>query len=336
MRVVAVIRSRPRTHDKIVSLRSWQSRWGGGCGVGCASGMLSLAARPLRTLQCRHEEQHGNFVKHLRRGGGGRGCRRRGRGAAPRAGRARRRRAGGARAPRRAGLFRADGARPGRWMSAANGCTAPSRNPWTEIARELRFAIDETLPNWGARVSLAFRRGGAERLVRGARGVRRALRARRRGAARSRRSPNCWSRADAGTALIGAISTWANGTELERVSVKDHARYENDQMNWRVLKGYGTLISDLWRGAAGELRHGRRAHRPSRPHHRARDEPRRRVGARGHRHDPDQPPGARGDPVHAGAARQDRGRGGPAARHRQQALSRDRGRRATICRATGI
>ena len=44
-------------------------------------------------------------------------------------------------------------------------------------------------------------------------------------------------------ALLGAISTWANGAELELVSIKDHARYANTQINWRVLEGYGTLIA---------------------------------------------------------------------------------------------
>ena len=43
--------------------------------------------------------------------------------------------------------------------------------------------------------------------------------------------------------LIGAISTWANGTELERVSVKDHARYDNSMNNWRLPRGYGALIA---------------------------------------------------------------------------------------------
>ncbi len=122
------------------------------------------------------------------------------------------------------------------WLHSAG------RNPWTDIARELRFAIDETLPNWGARVSWHFgaeaqndwyaaREAFDERCERAAEGP------------RDLAESELLEPGGRWNGLIGAISTWANGTELERVSVKDHARYENDQMNWRVLEGYGTLIS---------------------------------------------------------------------------------------------
>jgi monoamine oxidase len=122
------------------------------------------------------------------------------------------------------------------WLHSAG------RNPWTEIARELHFAIDETLPNWTSRVQWHFgeaaqndwyaaREAFDERCERAAEGPA------DRAEAELLEPGNRWN------GLIGAISTWANGSELERVSVKDHARYENDQLNWRVLEGYGTLIS---------------------------------------------------------------------------------------------
>ncbi len=122
------------------------------------------------------------------------------------------------------------------WLHSAR------RNPWSGIARERGFAIDETLPNWSARVAWHFGEEAQDEWL----------------AAREAFDERC-ERAAAGpcdlaesdllepgqrwNGLIGAISTWANGTELERVSVKDHARYENDEINWRVLDGYGTLIS---------------------------------------------------------------------------------------------
>jgi monoamine oxidase len=122
------------------------------------------------------------------------------------------------------------------WLHSAE------RNPWVEVARAAGFEIEETLPNWGARVSwhlgaaaqgewLAAREAFDERCERAAEGdgdpAESAL----------LEPGNRWN------PLIGAISTWANGTELERVSVKDHARYDNSANNWRVPRGYGTLIS---------------------------------------------------------------------------------------------
>ncbi len=138
------------------------------------------------------------------------------------------------------------------WLHSAE------RNPWTGIARELGFSIDETLPNWGARVSWHFgeaaqhdwfaaREAFDERCERAAEGP--------GDLAESQllEPGGRWN------GLIGAISTWANGTELERVSVKDHARYENDMLNWRVLEGYGTLVSTY--GAALAVSYGTRVER---------------------------------------------------------------------------
>jgi monoamine oxidase len=133
------------------------------------------------------------------------------------------------------------------WLHSAE------RNPWTDIARAQGFAIDDRPPNWGARVSWLFGEAAQQDWL----------------AAREAFDERC-ERAAAGdedmaesellepggrwNGLIGAISTWANGTELERVSVKDHARYDNSYNNWRVLKGYGTLISAY--GAALPVRFG--------------------------------------------------------------------------------
>jgi monoamine oxidase len=44
-------------------------------------------------------------------------------------------------------------------------------------------------------------------------------------------------------ALLDAISTWANGVELDRLSLQDHARYADSGINWRVCEGYGALIA---------------------------------------------------------------------------------------------
>ncbi len=115
-------------------------------------------------------------------------------------------------------------------------------NPWTGIAEELGFALDKTLPDWASRVAihhgeranedwLATRDAFEEAYDRAA------LAPVDKAASELLPKHGRWN------ALLDAISTWANGAELELVSVKDHARYDNTRLNWRALDGYGTLIS---------------------------------------------------------------------------------------------
>jgi monoamine oxidase len=49
-------------------------------------------------------------------------------------------------------------------------------------------------------------------------------------------------------ALFEAISTWANAAELEVVSAKDHDRYQDSGINWRLHRGYGRLFEALAAG----------------------------------------------------------------------------------------
>ncbi len=121
------------------------------------------------------------------------------------------------------------------WLHSAES------NPWVGIARTLGFAIDETLPDWGQRVT--WHRGAAaqEDWI----AAREAFDARCAAAAAGSDDVAEAALLEPGgrwNGLLGAISTWANGIELERVSVKDHDRYENSQLNWRVPRGYGTLL----------------------------------------------------------------------------------------------
>jgi monoamine oxidase len=122
------------------------------------------------------------------------------------------------------------------WLHSAES------NPWVDVARRMKFEIDETLPNWGARVSWllgeAAQKDWAE--------AREAFDERCEQAAGGDEDVPESALLEPGSrwnALIGAISTWANGTELEHVSVKDHALYANSGYNWRLPRGYGTLIS---------------------------------------------------------------------------------------------
>ena len=43
--------------------------------------------------------------------------------------------------------------------------------------------------------------------------------------------------------MIDAISTYINGSELDRVSVLDMDAYEDTDLNWRVRRGYGALVA---------------------------------------------------------------------------------------------
>ena len=115
-------------------------------------------------------------------------------------------------------------------------------NPWSDVAAELGFALDKTPPDWASRVAihhgeaanddwLATREAFEEAYDRAA------LEPEDRPASDLLPKNGRWNK------LLGAISTWANGAELELVSVKDHARYANTQLNWRALAGYGALIS---------------------------------------------------------------------------------------------
>lgn len=130
------------------------------------------------------------------------------------------------------------------WLHSAD------RNPWTGIARGLGLSIDENLPDWSNRVarhqgtSAQVDWGDAygnfeERLEIAAKG-------REDGpAAEFLPRDGRWN------ALLNAVSTWANGVELDRLSIHDHARYADTGINWRVLEGYGALIAGY--GAPGPV-----------------------------------------------------------------------------------
>lgn len=122
------------------------------------------------------------------------------------------------------------------WLHSAR------RNPWTRIARELGFAIDETLPDWGQRVA---RHGGeaAQRAWFAAAAAYYDRLERAAAAGPDRPASDFLAPGGAWNGLLAAISTWANGTEPERLSIRDYANYADEALNWRVMDGYGALIA---------------------------------------------------------------------------------------------
>ncbi len=114
-------------------------------------------------------------------------------------------------------------------------------NPWSEIAEASGFAIDRTPAPWSTRAPpLGFSReewlhyrASADafygRVVAAAKtGERPAADLLEPGAP--------WN------GLIGAVSTYANGVELEGLSVVDYDRYFDNGVNWRLPDGYGAMI----------------------------------------------------------------------------------------------
>jgi monoamine oxidase len=117
------------------------------------------------------------------------------------------------------------------------------RNPWTAIARESGFTVDENLPDWGTRL----RRAGASQADEAAwHEARDSFYDRMEAAGNAEPDRAAATLLPPGghwNALLDAISTWANGVELDRLSLQDHARYADTGINWRVREGYGALIA---------------------------------------------------------------------------------------------
>jgi len=45
--------------------------------------------------------------------------------------------------------------------------------------------------------------------------------------------------------LLNAFSAYYNGAEFDQVSIKDYAAYDDSEVNWRVVEGYGAGIAGL-------------------------------------------------------------------------------------------
>jgi monoamine oxidase len=132
--------------------------------------------------------------------------------------------------------------RGAEWLHSAD------RNPLSPIAQELGFRVHRRPPGWTSRLSRSGETAEAEADWLATREVQ--DRARRNAAVQP---ADCslasllvpggrWNR------LLDATSTWANGAELDRVSVKDYVRYEDSGLNWRLAEGYGRLFEALAEG----------------------------------------------------------------------------------------
>jgi monoamine oxidase len=127
------------------------------------------------------------------------------------------------------------------WLHSAD------KNSFVEIAQQLNFEIDKTRPPWREQ---AYHKAfpAAERADfiaaldafydRAEEAAKTALKTGRDDAANICLEPgNRWN------PMIDAISTYVNGAELDSVSLLDMEAYEDTNINWRVRRGYGALMT---------------------------------------------------------------------------------------------
>src|ERR1700731_2406136 len=121
------------------------------------------------------------------------------------------------------------------WLHSAD------KNSFVRIAQQLNFEIDKTRPPWRAQsfeaaFPLKDRADFMTALDAFYDRLHEAAKSGRDSAASTYLEPgNRWN------PMIDAISTYANGAELDAVSVLDLAAYEYTGINCRVLPGYGAL-----------------------------------------------------------------------------------------------
>jgi len=123
------------------------------------------------------------------------------------------------------------------WLHSAD------KNSFVEIAGQLNFAIDKTRPPWREQsfdtgFPLAERVDFIKSLDAFYDRAEEAAKSGRDNAANTYLEPgNRWN------PMIDAISTYVNGSELDRVSILDMEAYEDTGINWRIRRGYGALMA---------------------------------------------------------------------------------------------
>jgi monoamine oxidase len=123
------------------------------------------------------------------------------------------------------------------WLHSAD------KNSFVAIAERLNFEIDKTRPPWrqqsfDAGFPLKERADFIAALDEFYDRAEQAAKSGRDSAASAYLEPgNRWN------PMIDAISTYVNGCELDQVSILDMEAYEDTEINWRVRRGYGALMT---------------------------------------------------------------------------------------------
>ena len=126
------------------------------------------------------------------------------------------------------------------WLHSAD------KNSFTKIAEQLNFEIDKTRPPWRLQNDEVFPNeqradfiGALDAFYDHAdEAAQNAKITGRDSAANLYLQPgNRWN------PMIDAISTYINGCELDQVSILDMDAYEDSEVNWRIRRGYGALMT---------------------------------------------------------------------------------------------
>jgi monoamine oxidase len=123
------------------------------------------------------------------------------------------------------------------WLHSAD------RNSFAKIATQLNFEIDKTRPPWREQSFKGFPLPERQDFSAALEAFYdRAEEAAQRGGGNDMASHylepgNRWN------PMIHAMSTYVNGCELDQVSIRDMAAYEDSGVNWRVRRGYGALMT---------------------------------------------------------------------------------------------
>jgi monoamine oxidase len=127
------------------------------------------------------------------------------------------------------------------WLHSAD------QNSFVQIAEQLNFETDKTLPPWRERAyGKVFPQSERDAFIRALdefyqRADEAAQQARTSG--RDSAADLCLEPGNRWNPMIDAISTYINGCELDQVSILDMDAYEDTNINWRVRRGYGALIA---------------------------------------------------------------------------------------------
>lgn len=123
------------------------------------------------------------------------------------------------------------------WLHSAD------KNAFVTIARDLGFEVNETRPRWREQsLNAGFPAQAREEFLAAMDAFDTRVETasdlpQDTPASKWLEPGNRWN------AQIDAISTYINGTELDRVSTYDFDAYEDTGINWRVRRGYGALIA---------------------------------------------------------------------------------------------
>jgi monoamine oxidase len=123
------------------------------------------------------------------------------------------------------------------WLHSAD------HNPWTEIAGAQGRTIDRTPPPWARQTTPT---GAPPPQQPGFQEVLLAFRDRIAAFPENEADRAACSLLEPGSrwnGLLDAVSTYYSGAELDRVSIRDLARYDDSGVNWRVVEGYGAAIA---------------------------------------------------------------------------------------------